>query len=418
MEDLFGDEVDAEIDSQEPTVEKVVEENEEGDEAPVADEEDLFGDDGFIEDDEADNQVNDYEEADVEPQEIITRYTVANHKLSKTDSKALYLAKLPSFLDFNSYPYDPDTLLAEIQQSTEESVDTDEKMTKKRSLVNTLRWRHEQKDDGTYEKVSNARFVKWSDGSMSLQVGEELFDVPMKNITKDHNYLTLMHAEEGMLRGMQRFSHSMAFQPYGLSSKSHAELKADIARRAITSKSRTVKLHNELIDPAEIQRQAIKADNERQKARRRLDNQKARAMNYSGGTRDRTQLTASYLDDSDEELGAGTQRYIDENDDGFIENDEDEDEAAGSRLQALKEAGAADYRNRKAAKRSRQDSEDGEESEDESIVYEDGAGEDSEEEAVMTPKERSPVRDIQPEPEVPRTKKLKRRIADSDEDDD
>lgn len=250
---------------------------------------------------------------------------------------------------------------------------------------------------------------------MSLQVGEELFDVPLKRIEKEHSYLTLMHAEEGLLRGMQRFSHSMSFQPFGISSKSHTELKADIARRAITSKGRTVKLHTDMIDPAELQKQAMKLENEKQKARRRLDNQKARALNYSNG-RDRTQLTARYLDDSDEELGAGKQRYTDENEDGFIEDDENEDEelARGARLQALKDAGIAEYKN-KSPKRPRESSDGDNESEDESIVYEDGIADDSEEEAVMTPKEgRSPIRDTATT--NTKVKKLKRRIADSDDD--
>lgn len=411
MDDLFGDEADIEIAAtntipSKDSPQRVLNGDNEN---PGSDENDLFGDEGFIEDDtqpeNGDHEVLDAEES------IVTKFTVANHKKPTGDTEALYLAKLPSFLDVNSFPYDPDTLLAEIQQSTEESADNDEKMTKKRSLVNTLRWKYEQDKDGEYQRISNARFVRWSDGSMSLQVGEELFDVPVKTMAREHNYLTLMHAEEGVLRGVQRFSHSLTFQPFGLSSKSHAELKADIARRAITSKSRTVKLHTELIDPAELQKQAIKADNEAQKARRRLDNQKARAMNYGGGGRDRTQLTAGYLDDSDEELGGGAQRYADENDDGFIEDDEEDETAGRARLQALKDASAAQYKSR--AKRPRTDSDDGEESEDESIVYEDNAGEDSEEEAVMTPKGGSPA--PQPEPDVQRAKKLKRRIYDSDE---
>lgn len=404
MEDLFGDDAEIDVMTARPDTEAAPEHKT----ADSSDGEDLFGDTGFIEDDLAGTQDQASDE-----EEILTKFSVANHLKPMGDTRTLYLAKLPSFLDISYLPYDPDTLFAEIQQSTEETVNNDEKITKKRSLVNTLRWKYQEKDDESYARVSNSRFVKWSDGSMSLQVGEELFDVPIKNITKEHNYLTLMHAEEGMLRGTQRFSHSMTFQPFGLSSKSHAELKADIARRAITSKGRTVKLHTELIDPAELQKQAIKADNEKQKARRRQANLTARAMNYSNNGRDRTQLTARYLDDSDEELGSGAQRYADDNDDGFIEDDEDE--AAGARLQALKDASAADYRSRKS-KKAKTDTDDDEVSEDESIIYEDGAGEDSEPEAVMTPKERSPVPGTQAEP--PRAKKLKRRIADSDEEDD
>lgn len=419
MDDLFGDEADIDVVAAEGVASQELLESKTIDEEPNSDalDNDLFGDAGFIEDDTGPESAHFHEAegTEVEDEKVVTKFTIANHKKPTGDTEALYLAKLPSFLDVNSFPYDPESLLAEIQQSTEESADNDEKMTKKRSLVNTLRWKYQQDKEGEYKRVSNARFVRWSDGSMSLQVGEELFDVPVKTMNKEHNYLTLMHAEEGLLRGMQKFSHSITFQPFGLFSKSHAELKADIARRAITSKSRTVKLHTELIDPAELQKQAIKADNEAQKARRRLDSQKARAMNYGASGRDRTQLTAGYLDDSDEELGGGGQRYADENDDGFIEDDEEDETANRARLQALKDASAAQYKSK--AKRARTDSDDLEESEDESVVYEDNAGEDSEEEAVMTPKG-SPAREPEPEPESNKPKKLKRRIYDSDDSED
>lgn len=32
-------------------------------------------------------------------------------------------------------------------------------------------------DEGNMKKESNARFVKWSDGSFSLHLGSEIFDV-------------------------------------------------------------------------------------------------------------------------------------------------------------------------------------------------------------------------------------------------
>lgn len=402
MDDIFGDDADAEI--QTPRAEdSVSEEN-------LVDNDDLFGDNA--ENDEMDEEAQDTKSVQSLEPEVVTNFSVANYRQPRGDSEALYLAKLPSYLDVNSFPYDAESLLAEIQQFAEVSNDADDKMTKKRSLINTLRWRYEQSGSQTVRQ-SNARFVKWSDGSMSLQVGEELFDVPMKEINKEHNYLTLMHADEGLLRTMKRFSHSLSFQPYGISSKSHAELKADIARRVITSKSRSVKLHTDMIDPAELQKQAIKMDNEKQKARRRLDNQKARAMNYSSG-RDRTQLTARYLDDSDEEMAVSNQRYADDNDDGFIVDDEDD--AAAARLQALKDASSADYRDRKS-KRQRGNSDEEEESEDESIIYENDAGEVSEEEAVMTPKQSPEPRRESPST-LPRSGKLKRRIADSDDDDE
>ena len=433
MEDLFADDAMLASPQKTPTTEnvelqappeKAVAESEDTPVAAAMADDDLFGDDALLEDEEANTQDN----ADAEAQQqIITEFSVPNHKVPGDAGEDLFLAKLPSFLDFSGVAFDRDAILAEIQQSAEASVDNDEKIVKKKSLLNTIRWKLEEGPDGTVKKVSNARFVKWSDGSMSLQVGDELFDVPRKVVTKDHSYLTLMHPEDGILRTVRRFTKSMTFQPYGLSSKSHAELKADIARRSLTSKGRTVKIHATLTNPEQMQKDAIKAESERLKARRRLDNQKSKAMNHEGNT-DRTRLTANYLDDSDDELGEGRRRggYLDDNEDGFVEDDEDDAiEAGAGRLQALKEAGAKRYNDTsKTRKRDRLDDDDDDElSEDESIVYEDNDGDDlsEEEEAVMTPKGgRSPEsRPTDSRSDASKsTKKVKRRIAESDDEDD
>lgn len=44
-------------------------------------------------------------------------------------------------------------------------------------VENTIRWREIFDKDGNLVKESNARVIKWSDGSMSLHLGSEIFDV-------------------------------------------------------------------------------------------------------------------------------------------------------------------------------------------------------------------------------------------------
>lgn len=44
-------------------------------------------------------------------------------------------------------------------------------------VENTIRWREVFDRDGNLIKESNARVIKWSDGSMSLHLGSEIFDV-------------------------------------------------------------------------------------------------------------------------------------------------------------------------------------------------------------------------------------------------
>jgi len=44
-------------------------------------------------------------------------------------------------------------------------------------VENTIRWREAFDKEGNPCKESNARFIRWSDGSMSLHLGSEIFDV-------------------------------------------------------------------------------------------------------------------------------------------------------------------------------------------------------------------------------------------------
>lgn len=44
-------------------------------------------------------------------------------------------------------------------------------------VENTIRWREVFDREGNIIQESNARVIKWSDGSMSLHLGSEIFDV-------------------------------------------------------------------------------------------------------------------------------------------------------------------------------------------------------------------------------------------------
>ena len=44
-------------------------------------------------------------------------------------------------------------------------------------MENTIRWRVDFDAEGNAIRESNAKLVKWSDGSLSLHLGSEIFDV-------------------------------------------------------------------------------------------------------------------------------------------------------------------------------------------------------------------------------------------------
>lgn len=47
----------------------------------------------------------------------------------------------------------------------------------KLKVENTIRWRTTFDDKGNAFQESNARMVRWSDGSLTLHLGSEIFDV-------------------------------------------------------------------------------------------------------------------------------------------------------------------------------------------------------------------------------------------------
>jgi len=76
----------------------------------------------------------------------------------------------------------------------------DARKTKKKTAPTTVRWRYSlDQNRQDVIKTSNARFVKWSDGSMHLFVGKEAFGVQQQEY-KDHHHLFIrqrkdMHSE-------------------------------------------------------------------------------------------------------------------------------------------------------------------------------------------------------------------------------
>lgn len=72
-------------------------------------------------------------------------------------------------------PFDQETYEDEIDE--EETLDEEGRARLKLKVENTIRWRDDIDKDGNPIKLSNARFVKWSDGSLSLHLGSEIFDV-------------------------------------------------------------------------------------------------------------------------------------------------------------------------------------------------------------------------------------------------
>ncbi|KAB2071235.1 hypothetical protein ES319_A08G208300v1 [Gossypium barbadense] len=60
---------------------------------------------------------------------------------------------------------------------------------------NIVRWRTVRKKDGTTSYESNARFVRWSDGSLQLLIGNEVLDISVQEAQHDQSHLFLRHGK-------------------------------------------------------------------------------------------------------------------------------------------------------------------------------------------------------------------------------
>lgn len=190
-------------------------------------------------------------EKDKEPEEIVPE-TKIEHEIPyiRADvGKEFHFVKLPNFLSVEPRPYDPETYEDELEE--EETLDEEGRARLKLKVENTIRWRTAFDKDGNAFKESNARMVKWSDGSLSLHLGSEIFDVyrqPLQVISKttcitlhellinlfflqgDHNHLFIRQGTG--LQGQAVFRTKLTFRPHSTDSFTHRKMTKSLAERS------------------------------------------------------------------------------------------------------------------------------------------------------------------------------------------
>uniref|UniRef100_A0A6P7H0P6 Another transcription unit protein n=1 Tax=Diabrotica virgifera virgifera TaxID=50390 RepID=A0A6P7H0P6_DIAVI len=140
--------------------------------------------------DEADQRptIADDEDKENEPEPIPeTRIDVEVPKITCDLGRDIHFVKLPNFLSVETRPFDPETYEDEIDE--EETLDEEGRARLKLKVENTIRWKESMDDEGNMKKESNARIVRWSDGSYSLHLGSEIFDVYKQPLQKEEEKL-------------------------------------------------------------------------------------------------------------------------------------------------------------------------------------------------------------------------------------
>ncbi|KAF1590087.1 RNA polymerase-associated protein LEO1, partial [Eudyptes moseleyi] len=216
-----------------------------------------------------------------------TRIEVEIPKVNTDLGNDLYFVKLPNFLSVEPRPFDPQYYEDEFED--EEMLDEEGRTRLKLKVENTIRWRMRRDEEGTEIRESNARIVKWSDGSMSLHLGNEVFDVYKAPLQGDHNHLFIRQGTG--LQGQAVFKTKLTFRPHSTDSATHRKMTLSLADRCSkTQKIRILPMAGR--DPESQRTEMIKKEEERLRAsiRRESQQRRMREKQHQRG------LSANYLE--------------------------------------------------------------------------------------------------------------------------
>ncbi|WVW81994.1 hypothetical protein I302_103999 [Kwoniella bestiolae CBS 10118] len=306
------------------------------------------------------------------------------NKMKATDDKVWHM-KLPAYVNLESKPYDPDlyreTLNEEPIDGQANAVAAKSKMI---GVRNTIRWKWVTGGDGKPTRQSNARMLRWSDGSVSLQLGSDLFDVapshgaslsrpqdpkpiPSKgleekviNTVSSTTFLAVIAKTEQVLVTERAIAGQLSLLPTSMDSKTHLELVKHVGQQHVKH-SRMKMLEETAGDEESLQKLLLKSAPNREFIKTDKDKTAGRRVGpRAGGSRGsglgrttssnslgkKSRARKSYYSDSEEEgsedgddaprrgrersIGGGAGGDYDE-DDGFVVADSDEDDYGSSK---------------------------------------------------------------------------------------
>ncbi|KDP31332.1 hypothetical protein JCGZ_11708 [Jatropha curcas] len=214
------------------------------------------------------------------------------------DPTKMNMIKVSNIMGIDHDEFDPKTYVEE------KTFVTDESGTPKRIRLenNIVRWRTVRKPDGTRSIESNARFVRWSDGSLQLLIGNEVLDISVQDDQHDQTHLFLRH-DKSLLQSQGRILRKMRFMPSSLSSNSHRLLTA-----LVDSRHRKVyKVKNCVtdIDPEREKEEKERAESQTIRANVLLNRKREKvSRKYTQTVERRRQLSPGFLEgalDEDDE---------------------------------------------------------------------------------------------------------------------
>lgn len=199
----------------------------------------------------------------------------------------LYFAKLPNFLSIETRPFDAD--LYEDEGEEDDILDEEGRARLKLKVENTIRWRNSTDENGNVVRESNTRIVRWSDGSMSLHLGSEIFDVYKQPLQGEHSHLFVRQGTG--LQGQAVFKTKINFRPHSTDSQTHRKMTLSIADRF--SKAQKIRVLSVVgKDPESERFEKIKKEEESLRAAVRKESHQKRVREKHS----QRGLTANYLE--------------------------------------------------------------------------------------------------------------------------
>ncbi|KAF4392616.1 protein LEO1 homolog [Cannabis sativa] len=202
------------------------------------------------------------------------------------------MIKVSNIMGIDPKPFDPKTYVEE------DTFVTDESGSKKRIRLenNIVRWRSVKHPDGSVSRESNARFVRWSDGSLQLLLGNEVLDITVQDAQHDQAHLFVRH-QKGILQSQGRLLRKMRFIPSSLTSNSHRLLTALVDSRH----KKVYKVKNCVtdIDPEREKEEKEKAESQTIRANLLLSRKREKvSRKYTPNVDRRRQLSPGFLEDA------------------------------------------------------------------------------------------------------------------------
>ncbi|KAH9902082.1 Leo1-like protein-domain-containing protein [Xylariomycetidae sp. FL2044] len=219
-------------------------------------------------------------------EKIIMDMPVFRHRAPRTSNGRLQLMRVPDFLKWNPEEYKSDTF--ELSEWDKENAQSD-------SPKDVIRY---QRDPDTGLLQSNALVYRWSDGSMSIAVGGNHYEIQKKGMAPAgdknyeerqdaHYYAAAAHYTSGLLVTVGHISEQYSVNP---SSNMQDEARLKFANAMATAARGKRPKDGDMIitttrDPELQKKEAELAEKERLKAQRRRENAAARLDSRAGSYR-------------------------------------------------------------------------------------------------------------------------------------